>query len=80
MLSLAGASVFTGYWIIQKVRLNLFEIDTLYQRFRAGILQETAALGISSKYTHFNPIKTKSRLLYLKPQTVPRNKQFPSRL
>jgi hypothetical protein len=29
---------------------------------------------------HFNPLKTKRRLLYLKPQFVPRSKHFSSRL
>ena len=52
MLSPAGASVFTGYTLIQKVHLNFFEIETLCG-FIAGMLQGPTALGMSSTYTAF---------------------------
>jgi hypothetical protein len=53
MLSPAGASVFTGYRLIQKVHLKCFETETLCGRFIAGMLQGPTVLGMSSTYTAF---------------------------
>jgi hypothetical protein len=39
-----------------------------------------SAVHRSLTYCAFNPLKTKRRLLYLKTQSVPRCKHFPSRL
>ena len=39
-----------------------------------------ATLIVYDKYLYFNPLNTKSRLLYLKTQFVPRSKHFSSRL
>jgi hypothetical protein len=43
-----GRICFHGYRIILKVHLKLFAMVTLCEGFNAGILQGTAALGMSS--------------------------------
>ena len=44
------------------------------------IAASTSTVTFLTKSNHFNPLKTKRRLLYLKTQFVPRSKHFSYRI